>query len=408
MSATAQPTEKTGAATAEHARADFVDVSIVDLERGGGKNIRDLNPEKVGEIAASITSVGILEPVLIRREGGKSILVDGAHRVAAAKSAGHKTVPARVLRIEPKTVLEVQLIANLQREDLQPLDEARAMKAYLEATGSTQEQLAKRIGKSQPYVAKRIGLLALPDRGVKLIESGKLPPSAAVHLVSLPADAKRETSRVIADLERTAQYRGAVTNDEARYAVEGAMRQYRERQKKQKQVAAAKFPACPVKSCLRAGRPPAEWQGTKDFSCSRGHSWDPTSGKITARESRRPSHSAPPAPTLPLVDPRVPITVPPSRVVNRILGAMKTVQTLTLRWDEKGSRGMLEIHVDLPALRAAQLPGVRVDEHHKFLELEDCEEWYQRDDGGRKRAAKVRADLEAWLSTIGHGKTKAA
>jgi ParB/RepB/Spo0J family partition protein len=408
MTAEAQTApQKTGAATAERARADYVDLPIAEIEKNAGKNIRELDPASVKELAESIRRHGVLEPVIVRRNDVGLELIAGFRRVAAAKLAGLKNVPARILLVDANVGLEVQMVENLQREDLRPLEEARAMKAYLEATNATQEQLGKKIGKSQPYVANRLRLLALPEKGAKLLEEGKLSPAAAEQIMKLPAEAKPEINRAIREIERKAEYRGGVTVDEAKWATESALRIYRTRQAKEKKVAAAKFPACPVKGCGKAGRPPQEWSSSKDFECSNGHHWNPTTGAVSPGE--RHVHTdrgerQPPAPTVPAVTPQVMLKIPQAQVMKRVLDSIKEIRVLQLVW-HSGTRARLDLEVEAPSLKGARVPEFAASSGHKFLELTiAAESWMQRDDAGRKQAAKQKADLEAWLESMGRAK----
>jgi ParB/RepB/Spo0J family partition protein len=378
-------------------------VPIGELERNAAANIRhvDTKSDAFKELVASVKMRGILEPPLARHQDGKTRLIAGFRRLAAARLAGLKEIPVRIVEVDGTGVTEVQLLENMQRENLTPLEEAKAMKSYLDASKSTQEQLGKRIGKSQSYVANRIRLLNLPDAGVKLIESGKISASAAELLASLPEDAQREAKRAFAELERKGEYRGGVTVQEAKWAAETAMRSYRGRKKKERAIAAAKFPKCPVKSCGKAGHPLPEWDSREGFVDSGGHRWSTSTGKLLETERRNDAvyNRTPPKPTLPEVDPKVVLSVPGQLVANRILEAIKGVEDLRLEW-RSGTRASLQLDVDLPALKAAKVPALELGANRKFVEVEAANDWCQRDDRGRKEAAKARSDLEAWLLTV--------
>lgn len=412
-SVTEQPTTRTSAApvTVPGKTGDsliFTSVAIADIEKGGGTNIRDLDPKELEGLAASIKQQGLLEPVLVTEGPDKKSwrLVAGFRRVAAAKVAGLKSVPVRILELTPESTAEVQLVENLQREDLSPIEEAKALKSLLAATGLTQEQVGKKIGKSQSYVANRIRLLALPQKGAELLASGKISPSAAEHLVKLPEGAAPEVERAFAELERKAEYRGAVTVQDAKWAADSAVQAYRRRTRIEKQVSEAKFPKCPVKSCGKNGSPPPEWSASKLFRCSAGHSWSPLTGKVEPKErsySSGPSYRRPPAPTLPLVDKKVPFAVPFSQVANRILDAGKEVHSISIHW-VRGSRARVGIEVEMPALKGARVGSLQIDSGWKFARLSSASEYSQRTDADRKRAAEEREHLVAWLGTIGKSK----
>ncbi|HEV2519446.1 MAG TPA: ParB/RepB/Spo0J family partition protein [Thermoplasmata archaeon] len=380
---------------------EYTNAPISELEKTDGKNIREVDTSTLTDLAASIKERGILEPVLVTRSEKGLRLVAGFRRVAAAKMIGSKSVPARVLPLTELEVLESQLVENLQRQDLSPIEEAKALKSLLEASGLTQEQVGKKIGKSQSYVASRVRLLSLPENGAKLLASGKITASAAERLVSLPDAAAPEMKRAFSELERRAAYRGSVSVIEARDAADGARRSYQERLQREKTVAAAKFPSCP--GCGKAGRPD-RWNLTGPFSCANGHEWIPSTGKVVARRSQSASSTAaPPKPTLPLVDQKVSVNIPVQQITNRILGAVKGVHSVQISW-RQGTRASLWLDVEMPALKGAKVPDIEVDEGRKFVWLSRFEKWAQRDDLGRKTAAERRSNLEGWLATIGKHK----
>jgi len=153
------------------------------------ENVRTAtDPEKDAELLASVQVHGIIEPLIVQ---GSPILnglqlVAGFRRLRAAKAAGLEAVPCRVMGIDHQKVHEFRLIENLQREDLNPIDEARAYRDYLQSYPEvTQEDLGRRLGKSQPYIANRLRLLALPEAGQELITRGILSASAAQEILKV-------------------------------------------------------------------------------------------------------------------------------------------------------------------------------------------------------------------------------
>jgi ParB family chromosome partitioning protein len=122
-----------------------------------------MNPDKFKELVQNVAKVGVLEPVLVRHDGnGKAVLIAGHRRLAAAKAAGLKEIPARILEVDEKQAEEIQALENLHREDLLPLDEARAFKRLLDLGQHTVETLAAQVDKSVKYVYRSIRLLELP------------------------------------------------------------------------------------------------------------------------------------------------------------------------------------------------------------------------------------------------------
>ncbi len=137
-------------------------------------------------LAASIRERGLLQPVLVTRRQGEWVLVAGERRWRAAQRAGLKNIPAIVLELTDQEALELALIENLQREDLNPLEEARAYRVLIERFGLSQEEVAARVDKSRPSVANALRLLNLPEDIQADVESGRLSPGHARALLALP------------------------------------------------------------------------------------------------------------------------------------------------------------------------------------------------------------------------------
>jgi len=144
------------------------------------------NDEKLRELASSIKEHGILQAVVVSPTGeGSYFLVAGERRCRAARIAGLSTVPAVVKSIDRKTMLEIALIENLQREDLNPVEEAQAYKRLMQEYNYTQEELARRIGKSRPSIANSIRLLSLPDEILKLLTQGEISAGQVRPLLTI-------------------------------------------------------------------------------------------------------------------------------------------------------------------------------------------------------------------------------
>lgn len=123
---------------------------------------KDFKKEALEELAISIKEHGILQPVVVRRQGKGYELVAGERRFRAAKIALQKEIPAIVRDFNQQQMMELAILENLQREDLTALEEAEAYQNLMENLQFTQEQLAKRLGKSRPYIANQVRLLSLP------------------------------------------------------------------------------------------------------------------------------------------------------------------------------------------------------------------------------------------------------
>jgi len=133
------------------------------------------DPEALAGLAASIESSGVVQPLLVRPlPDGSYELIAGERRWRAARQAGLEKVPAVVRDQEHAERLQVALIENMVREDLNPVEEARACAALVEDLGLSKEELAQRVGRSRPAVSNLIRLLDLPDEALELLESGEL------------------------------------------------------------------------------------------------------------------------------------------------------------------------------------------------------------------------------------------
>src|ERR1039457_3476803 len=144
---------------------------------------RTMDQARLAELADNIKKVGVLEPVLVRRDGKSLVLIAGARRLAASKEAGLKTIPARILEVDAKQAAEIQALENLHREDLSPLDEARAFKTLLELGSHTHASLAERIDKSLTYIYRGLKLLELPEKAMTALEKGIISTGHAHQLL---------------------------------------------------------------------------------------------------------------------------------------------------------------------------------------------------------------------------------
>lgn len=161
---------------------------------------KDFDPEGLKELAESIREYGILEPLIVTRkeiikESGIDVfyeLVAGERRLQAAKLVGMKFVPAIVKDLDSKAKLEVALIENIQRKDLNPVERARAFARLIEEFGLTQREIAHRIHKSREYVANTLRLLKLPEKMLTALEQGLINESQARVLLEIGEKELRE------------------------------------------------------------------------------------------------------------------------------------------------------------------------------------------------------------------------
>jgi ParB family chromosome partitioning protein len=147
---------------------------------------RQIREESLNELTESVRTSGVVQPVVLRpSQGGRYQLVAGERRWLASKRAGRTTIPAIVRQISNEQAMEITIIENLQREDLNPIEQARAFERLSREFGMTQEQIASRTGKDRASVANFIRLLKLPSTVQDSLESGALSFGHGKALVSL-------------------------------------------------------------------------------------------------------------------------------------------------------------------------------------------------------------------------------
>ncbi|RLB43320.1 MAG: hypothetical protein DRH30_03315 [Deltaproteobacteria bacterium] len=161
--------------------------AIEDLHPGRMQPRRRMGAEGLAELAASIREHGVLEPILVRkRPAGGLEIIAGERRWRAAQQAGLKEVPIFVHELGDEAAFEAALVENLQREDLNPMETARAFQRLVDDYGYTQEIIATKVGKERSTVANALRLLKLPKDVMELIEDGELSEGHGRALLSAP------------------------------------------------------------------------------------------------------------------------------------------------------------------------------------------------------------------------------
>ena len=167
---------------------------ISQVEPGLNQPRKRFDDEALADLAASIEEHGIIQPLTVRRLGtGYYQIIAGERRWRAAKLAGRNEVPVVIIEADDRKVMELGLIENLQREDLNPVEEAEGYLALLTDFGMTQEELARRMGKSRPAVANALRLLDLPDAVHQLLEEGRLSAGHARAILGAPGKSLQRT-----------------------------------------------------------------------------------------------------------------------------------------------------------------------------------------------------------------------
>jgi ParB family chromosome partitioning protein len=162
-------------------------IPIAQIGRNPFQPRREFNTEELGELEESLKASGLLQPVTVRRRQGKDgfELIAGERRLRAATRLGWKEIPAIIKEIDDRTVLTLALVENLQRTDLNPIEEGEGYHRLSHEFGLTQQQIAETVGKDRTTIANMLRLLQLPDAVRKLLQDGDLTMGHAKVLLGL-------------------------------------------------------------------------------------------------------------------------------------------------------------------------------------------------------------------------------
>lgn len=158
-------------------------VKIGDIDPNAAQPRKRFDEEALNDLAQSIKTHGIIQPLVVVQKNDRYMIIAGERRWRAAKIAQLSTVPVMVRNYTEKEINEISIIENLQREDLNPMEAARAMKKLMDDFGWTQEVVAERLGKSRSVIANTIRLINLEPEVIELIEQGKISAGHARSLV---------------------------------------------------------------------------------------------------------------------------------------------------------------------------------------------------------------------------------
>lgn len=176
---------------------EIIEVLPQEIEANPYQPRQIFDDEKIQDLAASMKEHGVIQPLIVRRLGSRYQLVAGERRLRAAMMAGLEKVPVVVRDMTDREAMEISLVENLQREDLGPIEEAEAYQRLSDEFGLTQEQIAKRVGKSRPDVTNTLRLLKLEDEVKELINQGKISGSHGRALVGLEREEQLRLARRI-------------------------------------------------------------------------------------------------------------------------------------------------------------------------------------------------------------------
>lgn len=159
---------------AESGSGQIEQVSLYDIDTNPDQPRKTFDADKLNELAASLKRHGVVQPLIVKRNGLRYTIIAGERRFRAARIAGLATVPVLVSDMDENAIMEVALVENIQRENLNPIEEAAAIKLLMQQHDLTQEEVSARIGKSRPAIANALRLLTLEKPVADMIRSGKL------------------------------------------------------------------------------------------------------------------------------------------------------------------------------------------------------------------------------------------
>ncbi len=175
-----------------------VSLPIAQVEPGLNQPRKHFEEEALADLAESIRQHGMIQPLTVRRlASGYYQIIAGERRWRAARMAGLEEVPATIIEADDRKVMELGLIENLQREDLNPMEEAAGFQALMDGYRLTQEEAAKRVGKSRSAVANALRLLSLSPAVRKLVEEGKLSAGHARAFLPLPEKQQEAAAKAV-------------------------------------------------------------------------------------------------------------------------------------------------------------------------------------------------------------------
>lgn len=168
-----------------------VDLKITDVEPNERQPRKAFDDQALTDLSESIKEHGVVQPIIVRKIGNSYQIIAGERRWRASRLAGKKTIPAIIKECSNLEVMELALIENLQREDLNSIEEALAYKSLIEEYNMTQDEISKQIGKSRPAIANSLRLLQLPQEIKEMIAQGKITQGHARALLAIEGEKKQ-------------------------------------------------------------------------------------------------------------------------------------------------------------------------------------------------------------------------
>ena len=164
---------------------NVVDINLNDIRPNPYQPRKEFSQDALNELAQSIKENGVFQPIVVRKSVNGYQIVVGERRFRASKIAQRPTIPAIIRNLDESQMMEIGVLENLQREDLNPIEEAQAYQTLIEKLHLTQEQISEKLGKSRPYIANYLRLLSLPNKTKQLLMESKLTMAQARTLLTL-------------------------------------------------------------------------------------------------------------------------------------------------------------------------------------------------------------------------------
>ena len=182
----------------EESEANKEDINFIEIDEiapNESQPRKTFNKEKLEELTRSIKTHGVIQPIVVRKQGSHYEVVAGERRWRAARIAGLSEVPCIVRELTDEQNMLVAIIENVQREDLNPIEEARGIRAMIEDYELTQDEVAKAVSKSRPYITNALRMLKLPDAVLDMVSAGKLSAGHARAILSAKEEEQTEIAK---------------------------------------------------------------------------------------------------------------------------------------------------------------------------------------------------------------------
>lgn len=182
-------------------KKDIIEIKLENIRPNKNQPRKEFDEVKLKTLCESIKTYGVLQPIVLKPvEDGNYMIIAGERRYRASKMAGKEQIPAVIKDIPIKDIMEIALIENLQREDLNAIEEALAYKNLIESYHATQDEISEVVGKSRPHITNTLRLLKLDNKVIKMIETGEITPGHGKALLSIKeSDKQFELAKRIVD-----------------------------------------------------------------------------------------------------------------------------------------------------------------------------------------------------------------